>query len=264
MNPVFTLIAVTALATGSIAASAANIYYVGPTGDDASTGTQAAPFQTLAQAVSVVSPGDTILMHGGRHSYATTVAIDKAGTSNSPIRIAAFPGERPVLDYSSWKPEPEAARAGSRGIFITTNAHWWVLKGLEICYAPDNGVKSEGGHITFDQCVFHHNGDTGLQIGLSKGKIKFNPDPDNIAAYNLVLNCDAYRNADVATKYESADGFACKLHAGKGNKFIGCRAWENADDGWDFFSHEGRDCARPLLVVAQRRSISLGYGEVPR
>ena len=221
----------------SFAVSAANLY-VAPAGNDANAGRKDSPFLTLAKAVTVVAPGDTIYLRGGKHSYAATVVLDQAGTSNNPIRIEGFPGERPVLDYSAWKPADEAARFNARGILITTNARWWVLKGLEICYAPDAGVKSEGGHITFDQCIFHHNGDTGLQIGLGKGKIKSNPDPDNIAAHNLVLNCDAYRNADTATKYENADGFACKLHAGKGNKFVGCRAWENADDGWDFYLTE--------------------------
>jgi hypothetical protein len=138
----------------------AGTYHVAPSGNDAHGGAQEAPFQTLGRAVSAAAPGDTILMRGGKHSYAATVVIDKAGTSNSPIRLEAFPGERPVLDFSSWKPADEAARFDARGILLTTNARWWVLKGLEICYAPDAGVKSEGGHITFDQCVFHHNGDT--------------------------------------------------------------------------------------------------------
>ena len=56
-----------------------------------------------------------------------------------------------------------------------------------------------------------------------------------MAAYNYVLNCDAYRNADPATGYENADGFSCKLYAGEGNHYYGCRAWENCDDGWDCY-----------------------------
>src|SRR5262249_45339934 len=35
---------------------------------------------------------------------------------------------------------------------------------------------------------------------------------------------------------ENADGFACKLAIGAGNVFRGCRAWNNSDDGWDFFA----------------------------
>ena len=32
-----------------------------------------------------------------------------------------------------------------------------------------------------------------------------------------------------------ADGFACKMHNGIGNRFIRCRAWDNADDAWDLY-----------------------------
>ena len=31
---------------------------------------------------------------------------------------------------------------------------------------------------------------------------------------------------------------SCKLYAGKGNRFYGCRAWENCDDGWDCYQTE--------------------------
>ena len=62
------------------------------------------------------------------------------------------------------------------------------------------------------------NADTGLQIG-------------NGASNNTIVNCDSFYNAD--STLENADGFACKLDAGTGNQFIGCRAWQNLDDGWD-------------------------------
>jgi hypothetical protein len=212
--------------------------YVSPTGSDANPGTIDQPFYSLARAVSNAVAGDTIYVRGGTFTYAATITIDKPATSNSPISIVAHPGEHPVLDYSTWHPATETIRSGARGIHITTNAQYWVLQGLEIQYAPDNGIKSEGGHITFDRMIFHDNGDTGLQIGLNKDTLSSNPDPEHDAAYNYVLNCDSYRNNDPATDYENADGFACKLYAGVGNYFYGCRAWNNADDGWDCYQTE--------------------------
>ncbi len=212
--------------------------YVAPNGNDNNPGTMELPLYSLHKAVSNVVAGGTIYLRGGTYTYNSTVRLYKAGASNAPISLLAYPGERPVLDYSTWVPANETIRAGARGIHITTNAQWWVLKGLEIQYAPDNGIKSEGGHITFEQCVFHHNGDSGLQIGLNKDDFSTNPNPESWAAYNTVWNCDSYRNADPATSYENADGFACKLYAGKGNRFYGCRAWENVDDGWDCYQTE--------------------------
>jgi hypothetical protein len=116
---------------------------------------------------------------------------------------------------------------------------------LDICYAPDNGIKVEGSHNTFDLCLFHNNGDAGLQIGFWKEGPLVDNSHGELCAYNLVLNCDSYRNADAiyypvgsGSPYENADGFACKLYPGKGKIFRGCRALENCDDGWDFYTTE--------------------------
>jgi pectate disaccharide-lyase len=210
--------------------------YVSPAGNDANPGTIDAPFYSLHTAVAAAFPGDVIYLRGGTYFYTNTVFITGQNSSNNPVLISAYPGEQPVLNWSNWVPANEDIRGAARGLKVTGS--FWHLKGLEICYAPDNGVKCEGHHITFEQCVFHHNGDGGLQIGLNKEDYSTNPDPDHLAAYIDVLNCDAYRNADPATSYENADGFSCKLYAGRGNHFYGCRAWENCDDGWDCYQTE--------------------------
>lgn len=210
--------------------------FVAPDGNDVTaTGTYDDPFYSLHKAVAKAVPGDTIWMHGGTYYYNSTVMLTTAATADKPISIIAYPDEKPVMNWSNWKPTTEAVRGSARGIKVDKSAKYWTLKKLEICYAPDNGVKCEGAHTTFDQCIFHHNGDGGLQIGLGKDTLSANPDPENFAAYTRVINCDAYRNADPATDYENADGFSCKLYAGYNNYFYGCRAWENCDDGWDCY-----------------------------
>ncbi len=210
-------------------------FYVSPSGNDSNPGTIAQPFYSLAKAVAIAGPGSTIYMRGGTYQYTATINLTQAGTAAAPIKILAYQNEKPVLSWSTWAPASETIRGAARGIKVTMTASYYYIKGLEIAYAPDNGVKCEGNHITFDQCVFHHNGDSGIQIGLNKDDYDANPDPEHYAAYNSVINCDSYRNADPATSYENADGFACKLYAGKDNYFYGCRAWENADDGWDCY-----------------------------
>jgi hypothetical protein len=210
--------------------------FVSPDGNDATAaGTYDDPFYSLHKAVAKAVPGDTIWMHGGTYEYSSTVFLTTAATADKPITITAYPDEKPILDWSTWKPTTEAIRGSARGIKVEKTAKYWTLKKLEICYAPDNGVKCEGAHTTFDQCIFHHNGDGGLQIGLGKDTLSANPDPENFAAYNRVINCDAYMNADPATEYENADGFSCKLYAGYDNYFYGCRAYHNCDDGWDCY-----------------------------
>src|SRR6185369_5490899 len=105
---------------------------------------------------------------------------------------------------------------------------------IEIANAGDNGMLITGSNNTIEQVVLHDNGDTGLQITVSSALAGDN----TRGANNLILNCDSFGNLDAATGGENADGFAAKLRIGPGNVFRGCRAWNNADDGWDFFASD--------------------------
>jgi hypothetical protein len=217
-----------AVATLTVQAAPTNgSFYVATNGDDSAAGTLAAPFRTLPKAISLAGPGSTIYVRGGTHSYAATIRIERSGLAGAPIRLLAYPGELPLLDFSA-----QPYGSANRGILITTNGNWWEFKGLEISHAGDNAIKVEGSHHHFEQCVFHHNGDTGLQIGF--GHDDNNPG-GQLAAYITVVNCDSYLNYDPDSNGGDADGFAAKMHCGQGIVFTGCRAWENSDDGWDLF-----------------------------
>lgn len=235
-NPQSLVVTTNTSVTATFQSLQAFTLYVATNGSDANPGTIDAPLLTLHAAVASAFAGDVIYLRGGTHFYTSTVNITGHNSSNNPVLITSYPGEAAELNWSNWTPASETIRGAARGMKIAGS--YWHLKGLTLSYAPDNGIKCEGHHNTFEQVVFHHNGDSGIQIGLNKEDYTTNPEPDTRAAHNLVLNCDSYRNADPATSYENADGFACKLYAGKGNKFVGCRAWENCDDGWDFYQTE--------------------------
>lgn len=209
-------------------ASAATLH-VAPRGDDAAAGTAQAPLASVQAAVDRAQPGDMILLNDGVFPCRQTILLSGSGTGDHPIRLLAAPKAKPVLEFAGVTAGDEKQRAASRGVFLTGDH--WILEGLEIRHAADNGLKIEGSHNRVERCVFHHNGDSGLQIGLAK-KSK---NDGTLAAHNTIVNCDSYRNFDARTKGENADGFACKLFPGEGNSFVGCRAWENADDGWDLF-----------------------------
>jgi hypothetical protein len=194
-------------------------------GNDNNPGTETSPFFHLKKALTLVEPGDTVFLRGGTYDYTETILLDKSGSAAEHICIFAYRNEIPVLDFYGIA----TSRDNARGFKITGN--YYYLKGLEICYAPDNGIKVEGSRNIFELLRLHHNGDSGIQIGLGKDA----PDGPDIVCFNLVKNCDSWRNLDWGTSYENADGFACKLSPGPGNRFVGCRAWQNADDGWDFY-----------------------------
>jgi hypothetical protein len=198
---------------------------VAPDGNDTNPGTQERPLFSLSKAVASATAGTTIHMRGGTFKYKATVLLAASGSAAAPIRVTAYAGEKPVLDFSE---QPYGAE--HRGLLLTGNH--WQLQGLEIAYAGDNGLKIEGSHNRVERCVFHHNGDSGVQLGFAHETV--NPNGE-LCAYNEVINCDSYLNFDFDGKGGDADGFACKMHNGKGNVFRGCRAWRNSDDGWDLY-----------------------------
>lgn len=196
----------------------ASTYYVDNSGSDSNQGTSPdQPLATISKAIDLSQAGDTILLRGGVYYQEKKISISKSGLPGKMIHLWAFPGEHPVLDFSML-PEGNTDRG------ITLGARYWYIRGLEITHAGDNGLIIDSGHFNIiERCTFRNNGDTGLQI--SGG-----------SAYNEVINCDSYYNKDLT--FENADGFAAKIRIGSGNRFIGCRSWNNADDGWDLYEGE--------------------------
>jgi hypothetical protein len=201
--------------------------YVSPTGSDAGGNTGASidnPLATITQAISLSSAGDTIWVRGGTYNLSNRIQINnKSGAAASPYQLFAYPGETPVLDFRT-------QALGQRGIEL--NSNYWHVKGLTVQYAGDNGVFISGSNNTLELLTTRQNNDSGVQISTSSGRI-----PSN----NLVLNVDSYGNYDYQgdNRGENADGFAVKFRGlGPGNVLRGVRAWNNSDDGFDFWQAE--------------------------
>ncbi len=207
--------------------------WVSPTGSDSNSGSQSSPLQTLYAAVSQITPGYTIHMMKGTYPMSSRLELTKSGTESAPITIQAENWDEVVLDYSK---QPYGHNSSTYvGIYLKGN--WWKIQGLTICHAGDNGIKVEGSHNYIGRCVLHHNGDTGIQLGFGHDFSAQGYGSSNngeYCAYNLIENCDSYLNYDF-DNWGDADGFACKMHNGKGNVFKGCRAWSNCDDAWDLY-----------------------------
>ena len=77
-------------------------YYIAPNGSDSNPGTLTQPFFTLNKAWTVVAAGDIIYMRGGTYNYGTVMnsLSGKSGTSGNTIKVWAYPGEYPVIDYA--------------------------------------------------------------------------------------------------------------------------------------------------------------------
>jgi hypothetical protein len=190
----------------------AGTLYVSPQGDDGAAGAIGSPLKTPQTAFSKMASGDTVYLMGGTYSLVAQVKPSKAGTAAARCKLWAYPGEKPVFDFTG---------LNDRGMYISKD--YWHLRGIEVKNAGSNGIcLSTGGNSIIEGCVSHDNGLEGIKITGG-------------AHDNLVLNCDSYRNYDAVNHGEDADGFAAKSGIGAGNVFRGCRSWLNSDDGWDFY-----------------------------
>jgi hypothetical protein len=156
------------------------------------------------------------------------------GTASNPLIIQGDPTSttKPVLDFSS-QPRVACGANPSDGNLggITINADYVTLKNLEVKGANDNGIKVQGAHDRVELCVVHANADCGIQISDGSGYT-------GSGSNNTIINCDSYQNNDTQCNGANADGFCAKEPSGSmgtGNVFDGCRSWDNADDGYDFY-----------------------------
>src|SRR4029079_7601729 len=73
-------------------------YVVAPGGSDDSPGTIDRPLATIARAVSLARPGQTIALRGGVYRLTAPVEITNSGTASKRIVLSNYRRERPVLD----------------------------------------------------------------------------------------------------------------------------------------------------------------------
>ena len=232
----------------------ARTMFVSTNGNNSNTGTIDQPYLTINYAVSVVQPGDTIYIRGGKYMLSAGIKIKAAqtGRTDAHIYMWAYNKERVIIDGSQIPHTDEITFKQARCIYMNHEASYWHFKGLELCHAKDNGMKMEGNYNIVENCKFYGNNDTGLQIGMYKdftieetkslpaGDPQFNPGYQ-FCRGNIVINCDSYYNYDKVLYNGSADdggdadGFGCKLFPGPGTEYHGCRAWKNSDDNWDMY-----------------------------
>ncbi len=163
----------------------------------------------LKSAVSNAKAGDTINL-GANIKLTSTLQLLKSGTSSSKIN---FNGCGKTLDCSGI----------SSGWGVKCNGSYWNICNMTIKNAPDCGLVFQSGGYNYVYYVKTlNNKDSGLQI--------YNSSHDN-----YIYKCESYYNYDSQNGGENADGYACKLSGGKNNKFEGCIAAYNSDDGWDLY-----------------------------
>ena len=210
-------------------------YYVSPGGSDSNPGTISQPFFTLNKAWTVISAGDIVYMRGGTYVYPTPTSLtNKSGSAGNLIKIWAYPGEKPVIDYDSFTPTTQIM-----GITLSS-INYVHIKGIRISniHQPTSGTIAQYGIMLWNavnNCLFEmmeidHIGGWGVTIGENSSN-------------NTFLNCDSHHNADPYSNngepYGWSDGFESQSVSSTNNTLDGCRAWWNSDDGFDLRRSNG-------------------------
>jgi Pel9A-like, right handed beta helix region len=230
-------------------------WFVATNGSDAFPGSSNSPFATIMRAQTAATSGDTVYLRGGTYFLNNTniTATNSSGPYNivnnlnkGGISYLAFPGERPIFDFSAVQPVTNRVTA------FLVSASDCVFKGFDVvgvqvtiavshtqseCFRVNGGNRNR-----FEQLSMHD----GMGIGwyLTSGQS------------NLVLNCDAYNNRGLDSgSLGNIDGFGCHptSTSGRGNVIRGCRAWFNSDDGYDLIN------AKAAVTIENCWSFYNGY-----
>ena len=236
--------------------ASASTYYAAPNGNG--NGNSYATPCSFSDGLKKLSlPGDTLYLLDGQYDLGNTKLPSIAGNANANIVISGYPGELAILDFRS-------TPYGTRGLQLTTNNQYIHIKDLTLRYSGKNNLYNEGSYCTFERLDIYGSSDTGCQ--MKKG------------GHNLIKNVDSHDNFDykqmrtgengeeLADFGGNADGFADKQFTGPGNHYIGCRAWNNSDDGWDFFQRvtQGNETIIEDCICYQNGPASYNMTNHPR
>ena len=123
-----------------VSARTSKTIYVNPNGNDENLGSMISPFKTLSKGVSVLNPGDTLVVSG---TFNLPLIISKSGTAEAPIIII---GDNAILDMED-----------SRDVGLEVDGDYVRVTGFEVIGAVSHGVLIGGKHIWFENSSVHNN-----------------------------------------------------------------------------------------------------------
>lgn len=175
----------------------------------------------IIQQLGTLTAGNIVHITPGEYFFEDTVYIKASGDVSNLI----------VVDATNCIFNFLHAPYKSNG--VETSGEYLQLTGLIIKNAGYKGLLINTTNSTYSNIEVAYSMDSGVQLR---------------AGANIIKNCDSHDNfdyrlasADYFRPGFSSDGFSDKLHSNAPNTFIGCRSWNNGDDGFDFFSRYTTD-----------------------
>ncbi len=167
------------------------VIFVSPDGEPDAPGTKDAPMASIEEAAKRLQPGDTLLLRGGVYTgtHPDALAFIRAhGTPENWIRIANYPGERPIIQFNSQrglslqgvrylilegiefygesdKIEPaEAIAYGERFDNTEEREYRYFGVGIRIEGLPGEGRGGYPHHVVVRRCRIYHTAGGGIAV----------------------------------------------------------------------------------------------------
>ncbi len=242
----------------------ARTYYVATNGSDANAGTQNQPFRTLNTAVSVLQPGDTLLIGSGTYAEYLNNVIPSGQSWSVPVTVASVPGSIVIIkppvgadNVVRFKDNSQfiilsglvfdAANATYFGIKFDVNPgqptpHHIRIINSEVKNGNIQGIitSPDANYLEFINLSVHDNGHNDFQHGIYlegsyntiSGCTFYNNAGWGIHLYggtdsfNVIYNNRIYDNAHVGTR-----GFGIGVYIGQGNLVYNNLIWGGNDGG---------------------------------
>ena len=204
-------------------------YYASPSGKG--DGTNVDKPTSFANGLKKLSaPGDTLYLLSGQYDLQTIDIKNLNGTAEQRIVISGLEGVNSEGSYDAIL-DFRTTAYGKRGIQVANSCSYIHIKNMTLRYSGKNNLINYGSHNLFENLDIYGSADTGCQMKEGGNNIIKHVDSHDNFDYEL----DKSGNLTQCDFGGNADGFADKQFSANGNHYIGCRAWNNSDDGWDFF-----------------------------
>ncbi len=193
-------------------------------GDESADVWSVADYESLRRAIwkAGINGGGTIIINAGTINCKDSLVLENTGEGT--ITICGGEGYEAILDFDEFRKSfDEDDMYMPAGLIIRGNNY--VIRDIIIQNTPYIALRLHkgAGNNRIENVVARYNGGNGFAVS-------------DEAHDNTFKNCYAYRNCDIITKGQNADGFWVAFYAGTGNRLIDCYSWENADDGFDSFN----------------------------
>lgn len=232
------------------------ILYASPAGKRDANGTERDPMD-LMSAAEICPAGGEIRLLPGHYAMEQSLVLgprptEKAGGDARGLFFVSGVSSR-CTRLIAQSDQERGAETGIEAILdFQGTQNCLLISGNDIevediSVTGGYGIWLTGSDNKVSRCRAFRNIETGILIRSLRNDVPAEKWPSN----NLIEDCISCENCDDTGS--NADGFACKVAAGCGNRFVRCKAYLNTDDGFDLFAKNKKigavqlqDCASML------------------